>query len=61
LKLRRALEDGQLKRADGADAASVKVVMDDGTEYGQPGRLLFSDLTVDAATGQYLAGWKCPT
>jgi membrane fusion protein (multidrug efflux system) len=52
LKLRRALEDGQLKRADGADAASVKVVMDDGTEYGQPGRLLFSDLTVDAATGQ---------
>jgi membrane fusion protein, multidrug efflux system len=51
MKLRRAMEGGQLKRA-GADAASVRIVLEDGSEYAQPGRLLFSDLTVDAATGQ---------
>lgn len=51
-KLRRALEAGQLKRASGADAASVRIVLEDGTEYAKPGRLLFSDLTVDASTGQ---------
>ena len=51
MRLRRALESGQLKRA-GAAGASVRIVMDDGTEYPRPGRLLFSDLTVDAATGQ---------
>lgn len=51
-KLRRALETGQLKRANGADAASVRLVLEDGTEYAKPGRLLFSDLTVDASTGQ---------
>jgi membrane fusion protein, multidrug efflux system len=51
MKLQRALESGQLKNA-GAGAASVKVVLDDGTEYARPGRLLFSDLTVDATTGQ---------
>ena len=52
LKLRRALEGGQFKRASGADAASVRVVLEDGSEYAQTGRLLFSDLTVDATTGQ---------
>jgi membrane fusion protein, multidrug efflux system len=52
MKLRAAMESGQLKRASGADAASVRIVMEDGTEYASPGRLLFSDLTVDATTGQ---------
>jgi membrane fusion protein (multidrug efflux system) len=52
LKLRRAMESGQFKRASGADAASVRVVLEDGTEYPRAGRLLFSDLTVDATTGQ---------
>ena len=52
MKLRRALEAGQFKRANGADAASVRVVLDDGTQYAQIGRLLFSDLTVDTTTGQ---------
>jgi len=27
-------------------------VLEDGSEYAQPGRLLFSDLTVDATSGQ---------
>lgn len=52
LKLRSAMAGGQLKQATGADAARVRVVLEDGTEYSRPGRLLFSDLTVDAATGQ---------
>jgi len=52
MKLRAAMASGQLKRASGADAASVRVVLEDGTEYASPGRLLFSDLTVDATTGQ---------
>ena len=52
MKLRRALEEGQFKRAGGDDAASVRIVLEDGTEYAQPGKLLFSDLTVDQTTGQ---------
>ena len=52
MKLRKALESGQLKRAAGAQAACVRLVLEDGTEYAIPGRLLFSDLTVDAGTGQ---------
>ena len=50
-RLRKAMESGQLKGA-GSEAASVQVVMEDGSVYEQPGRLLFSDLTVDSATGQ---------
>lgn len=50
-RLKRALAAGQLKGA-GQEAASVKVVLEDGAEYSKPGRLLFSDLTVDSATGQ---------
>jgi membrane fusion protein (multidrug efflux system) len=50
-KLRKAMDSGQLKGA-GTQAAAVQVVMEDGSVYEQPGRLLFSDLTVDSATGQ---------
>jgi membrane fusion protein, multidrug efflux system len=52
LNLRRALEQGRLKRAAGAEGAFVRVVLEDGTEYPTPGRLLFSDLTVDPTSGQ---------
>ena len=52
MKLRSAMASGQFKRAGAADAASVRIVLEDGTEYGQPARLLFSDLTVDSTTGQ---------
>jgi membrane fusion protein (multidrug efflux system) len=51
MKLRGAMDAGQLKRA-GSQAASVRVVLEDGTEYAKPGKLLFSDLTVDATSGQ---------
>lgn len=51
-QLRRAMEKGQLKRAGNGEAASVKLVLSDGTEYAQPGKLLFTDLSVDSTTGQ---------
>jgi membrane fusion protein, multidrug efflux system len=54
LRLRRAFESGQLKRVGsaGGSGAELKVVLDDGSEYARPGKLLFSDLTVDATSGQ---------
>lgn len=51
-QLRRAMESGQFKRAGSSEAASVKLVMSDGSEYAQTGKLLFTDLSVDATTGQ---------
>jgi membrane fusion protein, multidrug efflux system len=51
LRLRKAVASGQFKRA-GGDAASVRVLLEDGSDYGTPGKLLFSDLTVDSTTGQ---------
>ena len=50
-KLRKAMDEGMLKSA-GQQAAEVQVVLDDGSVYDTPGKLLFSDLTVDASTGQ---------
>ncbi|MDN5925774.1 MAG: efflux RND transporter periplasmic adaptor subunit [Hyphomicrobiales bacterium] len=49
--LRKALKDGLLKSpADGQ--ATVRLRFDDGSEYPYPGRLLFSESTVDETTGQ---------
>ena len=52
LRLRKAIESGKFKQAAGADSASVRIVLEDGSQYPQAGRLLFSDLTVDATSGQ---------
>ncbi len=50
LRLRQALQSGQLKSA-GQAGARVTLVTEDGRVHPQPGRLLFSDLTVDESTG----------
>lgn len=50
LRLRRALAAGTLQAANGA--LPVQVVLEDGQVLPRPGRLLFTDLSVDAATGQ---------
>lgn len=50
LKLWRELESGQLQRA-GDNAASVQLVLEDGTLYKQEGRLEFSEVAVDETTG----------
>jgi membrane fusion protein, multidrug efflux system len=52
MNLRRALAQGKLQRAAGVEGAMVRVILEDGTEYPMPARLLFSDLTVDASSGQ---------
>lgn len=50
MKLARAAEAGQLqKRGNGA---AVKVMLEDGSEHPQTGKLLFADLTVDSTSGQ---------
>jgi membrane fusion protein (multidrug efflux system) len=48
LRLRQAIREGRLKRAD---TVKVELVLEDGQVYGETGRILFSDLAVDAATG----------
>ncbi|MGV8898533.1 MAG: efflux RND transporter periplasmic adaptor subunit [Burkholderiaceae bacterium] len=50
LKLQRALANGELQSV-GQGKAAVTLVMEDGTPYPLPGKLLFSDLSVDESTG----------
>lgn len=50
MRLRKALEDGDLM-ADN-NSADVKLMLDDGSEYPHPGKLLFSEAAVDETTGQ---------
>ena len=50
-RLRRDFASGVLEKVDG-DAARARVILDDGSLYGQEGRLLFSGVTVDPTTGQ---------
>lgn len=50
LRLKRDLASGQLKAA-GANQASVKLILEDGSVYPEAGKLQFSDVTVDQSTG----------
>ncbi len=50
LRLRRELDNGALKTA-APGAAKVTLLLDDGTTYPLPGKLLFSDVTVDPSSG----------
>ena len=50
-QLRRDFESGDLDRIE-SDAMKVRLVLDDGSIYALPGKLLFSDAKVDAHTGQ---------
>jgi membrane fusion protein (multidrug efflux system) len=52
LRLRTAIQSGALRSAGGKDAAQVRLALEDGSAYPLPGRLLFSDLSVDPSTGQ---------
>ncbi|MBM3104374.1 efflux RND transporter periplasmic adaptor subunit [Pseudomonas sp. P66] len=49
--LRRALRAGELQQV-GRDQATATLIQDDGTPYPLPGKLLFSDISVDPSTGQ---------
>lgn len=50
-QLRRDFDSGDLERI-AADAAKVRLVLDDNTIYSLEGKLLFSEAKVDAHTGQ---------
>jgi len=50
LKLRSSFDNGQLQKV-APDEAKVTLLLEDGTTYQQPGKLLFSDVTVDPSTG----------
>jgi membrane fusion protein (multidrug efflux system) len=47
-QLQKAYKAGKLKQAD---AAQVELVLEDGSIYPHPGKLLFANLAVDPATG----------
>jgi membrane fusion protein, multidrug efflux system len=50
LRLKRLLAEGRLKRS-GENEAAVRIVLEDGSTYPQPGRLTFSGVNVNATTG----------
>ncbi|TBW33053.1 efflux RND transporter periplasmic adaptor subunit [Azotobacter chroococcum] len=50
IALRRDLASGRLERV-GDNTAKVTLILEDGSEYGQEGRLEFSEVAVDESTG----------
>lgn len=50
LKLRRDIQSGRVK-TNGPDAPKVTLILEDGRPYAQPGKLQFTDVTVDQSTG----------
>lgn len=57
MRIQRAITSGQLK---GSNSAQVKVLLDDGSVYPLPGRLMFADIAVDASTGQVVLRGEVP-
>jgi membrane fusion protein (multidrug efflux system) len=58
-ELRRSLRSGQLQQL-GQDQAKATLIQDDGSLYSLPGKLLFSDITVDPGTGQIILRSEFP-
>ncbi|MBI5551105.1 MAG: efflux RND transporter periplasmic adaptor subunit [Desulfobacterales bacterium] len=52
LRLRRALEAGQL-RSEGDHSSKVRIFLEDGTPYPLEGALQFADVSVDPTTGSF--------
>ena len=50
LQLQQRVASGQVK-LNGPDQATVRLLLEDGTEYAQTGTLQFTDITVDPGTG----------
>jgi membrane fusion protein (multidrug efflux system) len=50
LRLRRSLDQGKLQSIASGEA-KVSLLLEDGTVYSSPGKLLFSDMIVNPATG----------
>ncbi|WP_191488459.1 efflux RND transporter periplasmic adaptor subunit [Pseudomonas sp. FEN] len=58
-KLRRALRAGQLQQV-GQNQAKATLIQDDGSAYPLPGKLLFTDISVDPGTGQVILRSEFP-
>lgn len=52
-KLRKMFNDGTLEKVS-ENAARVEILMEDGSAYPQPGKLLFTGITVNEGTGQVI-------
>ena len=50
-RLRQAFKDGRIQGLT-PEQANVRLVLEDGSFYAKPGKLLFSDVTVDPSSGQ---------
>jgi len=59
MALRRAVKDGTVSSVS-PDEAKVRLLLDNGSEYQHSGRLLFSEATVDATTGQVILRGEFP-
>lgn len=57
--LRRAFRAGALQQV-GQDQARATLIQDDGTPYPLPGKLLFSDISVEPSTGQIILRSEFP-
>jgi len=57
--LRRALRAGQLQQV-GQNQARATLIQDDGSAYPLPGKLLFTDISVDPGTGQVILRSEFP-
>ncbi|CAN5140694.1 efflux RND transporter periplasmic adaptor subunit [soil metagenome] len=53
MRLRRDLAAGRLKSA-GADTATVRLMLEDGSPYSLPGKIEFADVAVDPTTGSVI-------
>ena len=59
LRLRRAMEQGSIKSV-APGQASITLILDDGSRYAHPGKLLFSDVSVDPTTGMVTLRGEVP-
>ncbi|BBP77410.1 MexE family multidrug efflux RND transporter periplasmic adaptor subunit [Pseudomonas gingeri NCPPB 3146 = LMG 5327] len=57
--LRRAFRAGQLQQV-GQNQAKATLIQDDGSAYPLPGKLLFTDISVDPSTGQIILRSEFP-
>ncbi len=52
LRLRKLMAANKLRKVGNGEGAEVRVLLDDGSELPRPGKLLFTDLSVDPTSGQ---------
>ncbi len=52
LRLRQQFDSGKLKKLDGGTAAEIQVLLDDGTPYDRPGKLIMAGISVDPSSNQ---------